>query len=164
MWHIEDDSEEQENFEQYVARAVIAAFEHSKYHRAFKSAKHIEISILFSNDENIHQLNKEYRQKDKPTNILSFPMVDEDELSMDGDNQSLSTPILMLGDLALAHETIQRECAEKDWPLRDYLAHLIIHGTLHLLGMDHIDDNEAEIMEGQEIKALASLGIANPYS
>ncbi len=117
-------------------------------------------SLLFTTDEEVHALNKQWRHKDKPTNILSFPMLERDDLL----DLSADGPPEMLGDLALAYETCAREAAEKGIALEDHTAHLIVHGLLHLAGHDHVDsDAQAEAMEALEIAALAKLGIADPY-
>ncbi|XUU59788.1 rRNA maturation RNase YbeY [Erythrobacter sp. HA6-11] len=118
------------------------------------------VSVLFTTDAEVHELNREWRKRDKPTNVLSFPMLAAEELSQlapDG-------PPVMLGDLALAYETCASEAAEKGISLADHAAHLIIHGLLHLAGHDHVEnDAQAEAMEALEITALAKLGIADPY-
>ena len=117
-------------------------------------------SVLFTSDADVHALNKEWRGKDKPTNVLSFPMLEREELL----DLAVEGPPEMLGDLALAHETCAREAAEKGIALEDHAAHLIVHGLLHLAGHDHVDsDAQAEAMEALEIAALAKLGIADPY-
>ncbi len=117
-------------------------------------------SLLFASDEEIQTLNSEWRGKDKPTNVLSFPMLEREELlalAPDG-------PPEMFGDIALAHGTCAREAAEKGLKLADHAAHLIVHGLLHLAGHDHeISDEAAQVMEDLEIKALALLGLADPY-
>ena len=117
-------------------------------------------SILFTSDEEVHLLNRDWRDKDKPTNVLSFPMLEREALlDLAGDG-----PPEMLGDIALALETCEREAAEKGVSLSDHAAHLLIHGLLHLAGHDHVDSEEqAEAMEKLEIEALAKLGIADPY-
>ena len=117
-------------------------------------------SLLFTSDAEVHTLNREWRQRDKPTNVLSFPMLERGELiGLDQDG-----PPVMLGDLAMAYETCAREAAEKAIPLEDHAAHLIIHGLLHLAGHDHeISPEDADAMEALEIAALASMGIADPY-
>ena len=118
------------------------------------------VSMLFTSDAEVHALNREWRERDKPTNVLSFPMLGRAEL-LDLDPQG---PPVMLGDLALAHETCAREAAEKGIALDHHAAHLIIHGLLHLAGHDHVhSDEDAEAMEALEIAALAKLGIADPY-
>lgn len=117
-------------------------------------------SLLFTTDQEVHALNKEWRGKDKPTNVLSFPMLEREDLLV----LASEGPPEMLGDLALAHETCARESAEKGIALEDHAAHLIVHGLLHLAGHDHVDsDEQAEAMEALEIAALAKLGIADPY-
>ena len=120
----------------------------------------LSASLLFTSDDEIHTLNREWRQRDKPTNVLSFPMLERGELlALAGDG-----PPVLLGDIALAHETCAREAAEKGVPLADHAAHLIIHGLLHLAGHDHETSAEdAEAMEALEVKALAILGVADPY-
>lgn len=117
-------------------------------------------SVLFTVDREVHTLNREWRSKDKPTNVLSFPMLTRAELlglKPDGGPE-------MLGDLALAYETCAWEAADKGIPVADHTAHLIIHGLLHLAGYDHVhSDAEAEAMERLEINALATMGLKNPY-
>lgn len=117
-------------------------------------------SILFTTDEQVRELNREWREKDKPTNVLSFPMLEREDLLELGEGG----PPEMLGDIALAFETCQQEAAEKGLGLLDHTAHLLVHGFLHLAGHDHVDsDKQAEAMEKLEIEALAKLGIADPY-
>ena len=120
----------------------------------------LEASLLFTCDEEVHALNREWRGRDKPTNVLSFPMLERAELDCLGPDG----PPVMLGDIALAFEICAREAAEKYVPLEHHAAHLIVHGLLHLAGHDHVDsDTQAEAMEALEVKALAILGIADPY-
>ena len=120
----------------------------------------LSASLLFTSDEEIHALNREWRQRDKPTNVLSFPMLAREELLA----LPAEGPPELLGDVALAHETCAREAAEKRIPLADHAAHLIVHGLLHLAGHDHeTSAGHAEAMEALETKALALLGIADPY-
>ena len=117
-------------------------------------------SLLFTTDEEVHALNKQWRHKDKPTNVLSFPMLERDDLL----DLSADGPPEMLGDLALSYETCASEARDKNVSLSDHAAHLIVHGLLHLAGHDHVDsDAQAEAMEALEIAALAKLGIADPY-
>lgn len=105
-----------------------------------------EVSVVLADDTFVQQLNKQYRGKDKPTNVLSFPNDDEP-----------------LGDIILAYDTIEREALAQDKSFRNHAIHLIIHGLLHLLGHDHERALEAEKMESAEIKILKKLGINNPY-
>lgn len=117
-------------------------------------------SLLFTSDTEVHALNREWRERDKPTNVLSFPMLAREELAeAAGDG-----PPVMLGDIALAYETCAREAAEKGVSLEAHATHLIVHGLLHLAGHDHVDsDAQAEAMEALETAILAKLGIADPY-
>lgn len=118
------------------------------------------VSVLFTSDAEVHVLNREWRARDKPTNVLSFPMLEREELA----NLAPDGPPVMLGDIALAQETCAREAEEKGVPLEQHAAHLLIHGMLHLAGHDHVEsDAEAEAMEGLEIEALAIMGIGDPY-
>ena len=120
----------------------------------------LSTSLLFTSNAEVHTLNREWRDRDKPTNVLSFPMLTREELlalTADG-------PPEMLGDIALAYEICAREAEEKGVPLEHHAAHLIIHGLLHLAGFDHVhSDEEAEAMEALEITALAKMGIPDPY-
>lgn len=117
-----------------------------------------ELSVVLADDALVHRLNREYRGKDKPTNVLSFALTEADEPEpQDG------VPIL-LGDVILAFETVQREAAEQGKAPVDHMTHLVVHGVLHLLGYDHETDDEAEEMEALETRLLATLGIADPYA
>jgi probable rRNA maturation factor len=120
----------------------------------------LSMSVLFTSDAEVHVLNREWRERDKPTNVLSFPMLEREEL-LDLDAEG---PPVLLGDIALARETCEREAAEKDISIEHHAAHLIVHGLLHLAGHDHVhSDAEAEAMEKLEIAALAKMGIPDPY-
>jgi probable rRNA maturation factor len=119
-----------------------------------------EIAIRLTNDAEVHTLNRDYRGMDKPTNVLSFPQYSPEKIGGLGQSDDLE---ILLGDIVLALDTCEREAADKDITLADHAAHLIVHGTLHLLGYDHQDDGTAEAMEALEVKALASMGIGNPY-
>ena len=117
-------------------------------------------SLLFTSDAEIHALNREWRQRDKPTNVLSFPMLTREDLLA----LAAEGPPELLGDIALAYETCAREAAQKGIPLEHHAAHLVVHGMLHLAGHDHeLGEAEAEAMEALETKALALMGIADPY-
>lgn len=113
-----------------------------------------ELSLVFSNDASIQNLNREWRGKDKATNVLSFPAFEV----APGD------PLPpMLGDVILAFETVSREAALEDKPFEHHLTHLLVHGLLHLLGYDHENDADADEMEGLERKTLMRLSIPDPY-
>ena len=113
-----------------------------------------EVSLVLCDDAFIRTLNKTWRGKDKPTNVLSFPAAFV---------PGLDAGPLMLGDVVVAFETSASEAADGGLSLRDHLAHLIVHGLSHLLGFDHEDDGDAATMERLESRALATLGIASPY-
>jgi probable rRNA maturation factor len=120
----------------------------------------LSASVLFTVDEEVRILNREWRAKDKPTNVLSFPMLTRAELLAMTEQGGPE----LLGDIVLAFETCTREAAEKGVGLKDHAAHLIVHGLLHLAGHDHEGGGaEAAAMEALEIKALAQMGIADPY-
>jgi len=113
-----------------------------------------EVALLFTDDSAIAEINAEWRGKDKPTNVLSFPAPDMPV--PEGEARHL-------GDIVLAHGVILREAGEQGKTLQDHTAHLIVHGVLHLLGYDHETDAEAEEMESLETSILSGLGIADPY-
>ena len=115
-----------------------------------EGAAHEGVTILLTDDESVRELNERFRGKDTATNVLSFP--------------APKNPEFHLGDIALAYGVCAREAAEQGKPLSHHLQHLTVHGVLHLLGYDHIGDDEAELMEGLERSVLADLGIPDPYA
>ncbi len=150
-----------EDWQAICNRAVAAALAIAPYSAILETQATVSVSIRFADNDEVQGLNKGYRNKDKPTNILSFPMVQRDMLDAvtntnDGE--------ILLGDMILAYEICADEAAEKHVSLSQHVSHLIVHGTLHLLGFDHMNDADAEHMEALEVKALASMGLANPYS
>lgn len=142
-------------------RAVPAAISASNHAALIDSGLCVEISVKFTDDAEVRSLNAAYRAKDKSTNVLSFPMFEAellDSLVMADGGE------VLLGDIVLAAGVCAREAEEKGISVRDHAAHLVVHGTLHLLGYDHEQgEQEAEAMEQVEREALASLGIADPY-
>lgn len=116
-----------------------------------------EITVTLSHDSKIKILNKHYRAKDKPTNVLSFPMFDTISDIPSGAGQ------VPLGDIIISFETIKQEATDQQKTLPDHFTHILIHGFLHLLGYDHMNDKDAKAMETLEIKILKKLGIDNPY-
>lgn len=131
------------------------------------SCKELIFSILFTNDKKIQKLNAEYRGKNSPTNVLSFPYIDEEILK---NMENYHDEIINIGDIVLSYETILRESNEKSWPFdcsekvfRDHYSHLIAHSVLHLFGYDHESDEDCKKMEEKEILILKELGIENPY-
>jgi len=135
-------------------RSVSAAAGHSR-HADLASAE-VEVSVKFTSDEEVRALNAAWRGKDKPTNVLSFPMVEEARLGSPGE--------ALLGDVVLAHGVCAAEAADRGVAIEAHAAHLVVHGTLHLLGYDHdTSEADAEEMEETERRALAAIGIADPY-
>jgi probable rRNA maturation factor len=114
------------------------------------------VGVILTNDSEQRQLNRAYRGIDNSTNVLSFALSDSARQAPAG------APVL-LGDVVLAFETVAREAAEQQKPLADHLAHLVVHGVLHLLGFDHENDTEAAIMEAREVAILERLGVPDPY-
>ncbi|MEM1038063.1 MAG: rRNA maturation RNase YbeY [Pseudomonadota bacterium] len=111
-----------------------------------------EVSVVFTDNNAIQTLNARWRGMDKPTNVLSFAA-----------NDASGPPSPLLGDIVLAQETIAREAQAQDKAFDDHVIHLLVHGFLHLLGHDHLNDKEAHAMEETERRVLADLGIADPY-
>src|SRR5829696_309799 len=142
-----------------VRRAAEAAVAESAFPDLAISPRPTEISVRLTSDEQVRSLNAHWRGKDKPTNVLSFPLAEPYEL----DSTDEEGPGLMLGDIVVARGVCEAEAVAKAITIEDHTAHLIIHGTLHLLGCDHADDQEASDMESREVRALARLGIASPY-
>ncbi|GAA0786614.1 rRNA maturation RNase YbeY [Roseibium denhamense] len=133
-----------------LERAVSAAVAEA----GLKAVPGSEISFVLTDDEAVRQLNKRWREKDKPTNVLSFPGSDPE-----GD---LYGPLL--GDIVIASQTVIREAEELGIEFSDHLSHLVVHGMLHLFDYDHQDSEEAELMESLEKAILAKLGIDDPYA
>jgi len=142
-----------------VRRAAEAAIAESAFPQLTKHERAVELSIRLTGDEEVRSLNAEWRGKDKPTNVLSFPMAAEADLAA----ANVAGRELLLGDIVLARGVCEREAAEKQIPFERHATHLLVHGTLHLLGHDHDEDDQAADMEQREIRALARLGIASPY-
>jgi len=127
-----------------------------------------EVSLLACDDARIRALNAGHRDKDKPTNVLSWPAWDLSPQTPGGAPEAPETGTPedpeALGDIALAYETCQREAAEQGKPFTDHVTHLIVHSTLHLLGYDHESDADAALMEKTEVAVLALMGVGNPYA
>ena len=124
-----------------------------------KAIPPIEVSLVLSDDNFIQGLNSQYRQIDRPTNVLAFP---GDDLADCLTPHSTSVPAL-LGDVVVAYESAASEAHDENKSLADHLSHLVVHGTLHLLGYDHENEDDAAVMEALEIKVLGSLDVQNPY-
>ena len=112
----------------------------------------VEMTVRIVDEAESHELNLTYRGKDRPTNVLSFPFECPDEVELQ-----------LLGDLVICRQVVEREAAEQEKPLMAHWAHMVVHGSLHLLGYDHIEDNEAEEMESLETQIMQGLGFDDPY-
>ena len=141
-------------------RSVTASLDAMALLDTIKHGPAVEVSVRLTDDAEVHALNRDWRGKDRPTNVLSFPMVDNaaDRLAHSGDG-----PPVLLGDIVLAHQICCAEANERGVTLDDHASHLIAHGTLHLLGNDHLDDAEAERMESLERLVMRRLGLHDPY-
>jgi len=149
------------DWETLATRAATAALSQSPYGEWLAWPTTIEIAVRLTSDDEVRTLNAQYRQKDKPTNVLSFPMIQPDLL--ESVTQNSDDGEVILGDIILALGVCEREAEERGIPVADHAAHLIVHGTLHLLGYDHQGDAEAEAMEEMERAALRDLGLHDPY-
>ena len=134
-----------------LAREAIAA---GLGESGVKLRRGAEVSVHLVDDAAIRAVNAEWRKKDAPTNVLSFPAVAPVELA----------EARLLGDILIAFETVRREADEEGKALPDHFRHLVVHGFLHLLGFDHVEPEAAEAMEAIERRALARLGVADPYA
>ena len=112
----------------------------------------VEMTVRIVDEAESHELNLNYRVKDRPTNVLSFPFECPDEVELP-----------LLGDLVICRQVVEREAQEQDKPVMAHWAHMVVHGSLHLLGYDHIEDDEAEEMESLETQIMTGLGFADPY-
>ncbi|NQZ94301.1 MAG: rRNA maturation RNase YbeY [Moritella sp.] len=135
--------------QQLPTEAQLNAWLHSVVKRFQDSA---EVTIRIVDNAESQQLNNDYRGKDKPTNVLSFPFEVPEGIELD-----------LLGDLIICKQVVEREAKEQQKPLTAHWAHMVIHGTLHLLGYDHIIDDEAEEMEGLETEIMLELEFEDPY-
>ena len=143
-----------------AASAVRSAVVASRFGALIDSKTEIEVSVRFTSDEEVRSLNASYRGKNKPTNVLSFPMIEVDALEA-----APKTGEMLLGDVVLAHGVCEAEARDKGVSMEAHASHLVVHGTLHLLGYDHeTGEADAEAMEAVERKALAALGISDPYA
>lgn len=149
------------DWESLATEAVTAALRISPYVDMLTASCNAEISVRLADDDEVRMLNRQYRQKDKPTNVLSFPMVQDDLLDMLADSDDGEA---LIGDIILARGVCVREAKGKGVAASEHATHLIVHGTLHLLGFDHIAEDEADAMEDLERAALATLGIDDPYA
>ena len=147
------------NWADLARKAATSAIAESAFPQLGQGPRNVELGVRLTSDEEVRALNAEWRGKDQATNVLSFPMAETDEL----DDATPDGPELMLGDIVLARGVCAAEAADKAISIEAHASHLMVHGTLHLLGYDHHDDDAASDMEAREVRALARLGIADPY-
>jgi len=133
-----------------ISAWIDKVFEFVEYDTANQS---LQVSVSTVSSQEIQELNRDYRQKDKPTNVLSFPYQ-----PIEG------VPFALLGDLVVCPQVVEQEAKEQDKPVLFHWKHMIVHGTLHLIGYDHTNDEDAEMMESLEIDILNQLGVSNPYA
>ncbi|MGJ4888266.1 rRNA maturation RNase YbeY [Bradyrhizobium sp. HKCCYLRH3099] len=145
--------QDQPDAEDVIQRAILAAAEMVE-----ADVGDAEIAVMLTDDAGIRTLNSNWRGVDKPTNVLSFPALQPTGPRSDDDAPR------MLGDIAIAYETMRREADDEQKPFAHHLSHLTVHGFLHLIGYDHETDHEAEEMEALETEILAHLGIPDPYA
>ncbi|HDR1344773.1 TPA: rRNA maturation RNase YbeY [Pasteurella multocida] len=138
-----------ENTDNLPSEAQIQAWANRAIQPEFSD---VEMTVRIVDEAESHDLNLTYRGKDKPTNVLSFPFECPDEVELS-----------LLGDLVICRQVVEKEAEEQGKPLMAHWAHMVVHGCLHLLGYDHIEDAEAEEMEGLETKIMQSLGFDDPY-
>ena len=143
-----------------IDKAVLAAVRATPQGDLTTIRATVEVSVRLASDADVHTLNRNYRQQDKPTNVLSFPMVQPDLIEALANTDDGE---VLLGDIVLAHGVCEREANERGVPVFDHATHLIVHGVLHLLGYDHMNDAEADAMESIERDVLAGLGLHDPY-
>ncbi|PCJ29349.1 MAG: rRNA maturation RNase YbeY [Rickettsiales bacterium] len=162
----ESQDREQRSFlnEEFIAEITERVL--SRY-PAFAQSGEFELSILLTDNSKMKSLNKEFREKDKATNVLSFPDEDLDWRNIDkinkADKTHLDSSEVFLGDVAFGYQIISEEAQEKSISFQDHFTHLLIHAILHLIGYDHIEDEDAKAMETLETELLQSLNIASPY-
>jgi probable rRNA maturation factor len=144
------------NIELVIRKSVLASLKKSE---TDTNGRPVELSIVLTDNEQVQELNRDYRDQDKPTNVLSFPAM---ECEFPGKLLIEPGP-LHLGDIVLAFGVVFEEAKDQDIAFEDHLTHLIVHGVLHLIGFDHMEDDMAEDMESLEIAILNDFGIANPY-
>jgi probable rRNA maturation factor len=128
---------------------------------AFKNIKNIEIAVLLTNDEKMQELNGEFRDKNKPTNVLSFPDIEikpQDLLEF-----LHAKEYIYVGDIAVGYDIIKQEAMDAGISMHAHFTHLVVHGVLHLIGYDHMNDNDAEEMMNLEVQILKELGVKSPY-
>jgi len=153
------------NYQKYCNQCVVQITQHTLEGRFLCNIPHIELSIVLCDDALIRELNHDYRSKDKSTNVLSFQGLDDQEIDLYlRTNQIIPDHPLSLGEIFIAYETMRNEADKSGVKFSDHFQHIAIHGILHVLGYDHMDDEEAQVMEEIETRLLKKLGIDDPYN
>ena len=150
----------QTNWPALAQKAGLAAVCHSRHSALIDDGCPVELSVKFTDNAEVQALNATFRKKDTPTNVLSFPMIEAgliESIAVADERE------ILLGDIVLAHGVCVAEAADRGISTEFHASHLVVHGVLHLLGYDHIDEGQAEAMEQIEVKALASIGAPDPY-
>jgi len=152
------------DYRQQITACFAEVIAHVPLARHFDKFSHLELSVLLTDDKAIQKLNRAYRHKDSPTNVLSFPSLSGDEIDLFLEQgRDIPEYPVSLGDIIFACETLTREAQAQGKSFRDHFCHLCLHGMLHLLGYDHMDADQAEDMERLEKQLLSKLSIDDPY-
>lgn len=156
--------QQEKNIEKLIEKICQTLIPLTDLKKILKKDFELELSILLVSDAQIKKINQEFRQKNKPTNVLSFPALDENLLRQSGIKKAVGkSDYLLLGDIIISYESVKKESLAQKKHFHDHLTHLILHSILHLIGHDHEDEKMANTMEALEIKILQKLGIKNPY-
>ncbi len=160
----EDWQNEFPDYQDHITACLTQIAQNIPEARNFGRIPHLELSILLTDDHNIRQLNRQYRDRDKPTNVLSFPSLSGQEMDIHlRQGSEIPDHPIALGDVVLAYETVRAEAGAQGKTFPDHFCHLFIHGMLHLLGYDHMEKAPAQEMEAMEKKMLSKLSIDDPY-
>lgn len=156
--------QEEKDIEKFVEKTCKTLIPLTDLKKILTKDFELELTVLMVSDLQIKKINSEFRQKNKPTNVLSFPSLDENLVRKIGLKKAIGpSKYLLLGDIIISYETVKKESLAQKKKFRDHITHLILHSILHLIGHDHEDEKMANTMEALEIKILKKISIANPY-
>jgi probable rRNA maturation factor len=156
---------EEKNIDNFIEKTCQTLISLTDLKKILKKDFELELSVSLVSDQQIKKINSEFRDKNKATNVLSFPALDENLIREIGIKKALApNKYLFLGDIIIAYETVKKESLAQKKKFRNHLTHLILHSILHLIGFDHEDEKMAEEMENLEIKILKKINIKNPYT
>jgi probable rRNA maturation factor len=154
----------EKNIENFIQKTCQTLIPLTDLKKILKKDFELELAVLLVSDLQIKKINFEFRQKNKPTNVLSFPSLDENLVRKIGLKKAVKPyNYILLGDIVISYQTVKKESLAQKKKFRDHLTHLILHSILHLIGHDHKDEKMATKMESLEIKILKQIGISNPY-